>query len=329
MGRLSVFIWFFVCGIPLLAQTTISGQFDLESISVLDARVYLSQIKLEDFPDLSGEATVASTSFDENGHFSFEALQIAKKDAIYRIYVNQFEGALNKVVQADRLFILSRNDRIRFKKSGKPFEVYNNTNDADVEWQRLRKYESALRGFELRTEDSLALAYMGKVKDYAKDSLQILMVKLIGIKQLDQKQLLEKDIVQNPDYYLSLLNQLRQSDLDRSDYLFLENKLAFLTTDMAEEKFRTSTIVNMVLGFSLVVLLIVLFSIRNKRRPLPFATLSNQEQTIQQLILEGKSNKEIAKELFISLSTVKTHITHIYNKLQVSNRRELLQKTRN
>jgi len=47
------------------------------------------------------------------------------------------------------------------------------------------------------------------------------------------------------------------------------------------------------------------------------------------LILQGKSNKEIANELFISLSTVKTHITNIYNKLKVSSRQELLRKTQN
>ncbi|HDZ13708.1 MAG TPA: response regulator transcription factor [Pricia sp.] len=36
--------------------------------------------------------------------------------------------------------------------------------------------------------------------------------------------------------------------------------------------------------------------------------------------------KEIANELFISLSTVKTHITNIYGKLKVSGRQELLRR---
>ncbi|WP_099546353.1 response regulator transcription factor [Maribacter sp. 4G9] len=57
--------------------------------------------------------------------------------------------------------------------------------------------------------------------------------------------------------------------------------------------------------------------------------LSKQERNIRYLILEGKSNKEIANELFISLSTVKSHISNIYSKLRVSDRRELLQKYRN
>ncbi|MGB7394497.1 MAG: LuxR C-terminal-related transcriptional regulator, partial [Pricia sp.] len=43
----------------------------------------------------------------------------------------------------------------------------------------------------------------------------------------------------------------------------------------------------------------------------------------------GKSNKEIAGELFISISTVKTHITNIYGKLKVSSRKELLHRIKN
>ncbi|QIE60931.1 helix-turn-helix transcriptional regulator [Rasiella rasia] len=50
------------------------------------------------------------------------------------------------------------------------------------------------------------------------------------------------------------------------------------------------------------------------------ASLTQQEQTILELILQQKSNKEIAAELFVSVSTVKTHINNIYKKLGVSSR---------
>ena len=54
--------------------------------------------------------------------------------------------------------------------------------------------------------------------------------------------------------------------------------------------------------------------------------LTSQEQKVVNAIKMGKSNKEIAAELFISLSTVKTHINSIYKKLGVSSRKELLSK---
>ena len=39
---------------------------------------------------------------------------------------------------------------------------------------------------------------------------------------------------------------------------------------------------------------------------------------------QGKSNKEIAEELFLSESTVKTHIYNIFRKMDVKNRIEVI-----
>ncbi len=51
--------------------------------------------------------------------------------------------------------------------------------------------------------------------------------------------------------------------------------------------------------------------------------LSNREREIVRLILEGKSNKDISRELYISLHTVKNHAYRIYQKLGVKNRLQL------
>lgn len=312
----------------LYAQTAVSGYVNIED-SESSKEVHLTQIALEDIPNYDKAKKVAVIKIDENGFFQFKKNQISDKNTIYRLYVNRFEKALKDTSQIDQLFILSNQDSIRFKKNKIPFVEYSNTNLADKEWQKLRKFERKLRKVDFKKEDSLSEAYVGNMKSYAKDSLQILMVKLIGIKQLDNKDLLDKDIVKNSDYYVALLNELKESDIERSEYLFLENKLAFLTTEVAEGKYVTSAIINILLGLVMAGLLFFFFRLRNKRNSLPTSDLSRQEKNIQGLIIEGKSNKEIANELFISLSTVKTHITNIYSKLQVSNRQELLHKSHN
>ncbi|NDV16815.1 hypothetical protein GO009_12335 [Muricauda sp. TY007] len=51
--------------------------------------------------------------------------------------------------------------------------------------------------------------------------------------------------------------------------------------------------------------------------------LTPQEQKIVNLMLENKTNKEIASELFVSVSTIKTHINNLYKKLGVSSREEM------
>lgn len=54
--------------------------------------------------------------------------------------------------------------------------------------------------------------------------------------------------------------------------------------------------------------------------------LTSRENEIISLVLEGKSNKEISKTLFIAEVTVKKILSTIYKKLRVKNRRELFQK---
>jgi two-component system nitrate/nitrite response regulator NarL len=48
--------------------------------------------------------------------------------------------------------------------------------------------------------------------------------------------------------------------------------------------------------------------------------LTDREQEILRLIADGKSLPEIAKELYLGLTTVKTHVQHLYEKLGVSDR---------
>ncbi len=52
--------------------------------------------------------------------------------------------------------------------------------------------------------------------------------------------------------------------------------------------------------------------------------ITDREFQLIQLIISGNSNKQISEALGISLRTVETHITHIYDKLGVSRRSELV-----
>lgn len=192
------------------------------------------------------------------------------------------------------------------------------------EWKKLKYFET-----RLNAQTSVQEVQQSEFRDYARDSIKILRVKLLALKILEDRNLLELDITENPDYYLALLTKLKESKINRSEYLFLENKLAFLTTEVVENKYKNSKLVIGLLGFVSIGLVLVVVLMRRKRKGLPIVGLSRQERNIQGLILQGKSNKEIANELFISLSTVKTHITNIYSKLQVSSREELLQKLQN
>ena len=56
--------------------------------------------------------------------------------------------------------------------------------------------------------------------------------------------------------------------------------------------------------------------------------LSKREYEVLRAIADGLSNKQIADKLFVSESTIKTHVSNIYIKLDVKRRTQALQKAK-
>lgn len=56
--------------------------------------------------------------------------------------------------------------------------------------------------------------------------------------------------------------------------------------------------------------------------------LSKREMEILNLLAEGNSNQEIASKLFVSISTVKTHNQHLFDKLDVKRRTQAVEKAK-
>lgn len=65
-------------------------------------------------------------------------------------------------------------------------------------------------------------------------------------------------------------------------------------------------------------------SARQTKQHLQLTDLSKREMEVLQLIASGKSDKEVAEQLFISTKTVNTHKMHILGKLGLKNTAELV-----
>ncbi|MCW3489589.1 response regulator [Dethiobacter alkaliphilus] len=64
----------------------------------------------------------------------------------------------------------------------------------------------------------------------------------------------------------------------------------------------------------------VMCLIRGEKATSQISGLSKREEEILELVGEGKTNKEIGRELFLSEKTVRNHVSRILDKLGVSNR---------
>lgn len=56
--------------------------------------------------------------------------------------------------------------------------------------------------------------------------------------------------------------------------------------------------------------------------------LSKRELDVLQLMAEGLSNQEIAERLFVSLNTIKTHTSNLFEKLGVKRRTQAVEKAK-
>ncbi len=64
----------------------------------------------------------------------------------------------------------------------------------------------------------------------------------------------------------------------------------------------------------------MMLKIRERNKRVLHDDLTNREYEILLLMTEGKTNQEMADQLFIALKTVKTHVSNILSKLEVQDR---------
>ena len=308
--------FFFLCLVLTSAhsfsQSDISGYIPIENTGKKVAIVNLIQLNEETSELKESTKIIASSATDAKGYFHFSK-NLPYQSRFYYVSVSQKDSTIRS-----KKFLLGNEDSIFFKKSAPPLNKYKSTSLSDTEWRKFKIFQNKINKKK---------KFLEEIRAYSKDSLQILAVKLVSIRELEKKQLLDKDIALNKVYYALLLKELKESDMNPVEYLFFELKLAKFKIKNVEESYSISKSLNFMLGFLILGMLFFVYRSRTSKQTT--AVLSKQELAIKNLILEKKSNKEIATELFISVSTVKTHITNLYKKLAVVNRTELVTRFTN
>ncbi|WP_271711490.1 LuxR C-terminal-related transcriptional regulator [Marinigracilibium pacificum] len=339
-------ILFILCliGNYCYGQYSISGYLDTPE---KNKRVYLCLLQFDEVNALDPDQIITSTVTDSLGYFSFEGSLLSDKHALYRIYSNldeNVEGAQKYDIEDLKNFhnfIFSNTDTIVFEKNKKLwFSSYKNTNPIDKEWRTHNDYAQKLHSefLDLNNEKiskQTTDQFLRELKSYVLEKESHPLTTIILIAGLP-KSAIKKDLGDNPEFYIQLLSQLNDYYNNSSYALQYKSFLDMLYRSETKEKMAFFKKLSYALGFlcllflgGIVFLIIKLKHTRTlQQTPIDFS-LTSQEEKVAELMIDNKSNKEIASELFISLNTVKTHIRNLYAKLEVSNRTEFMEKFKN
>jgi len=151
-----------------------------------------------------------------------------------------------------------------------------------------------------------------EIKTYA-DTCSLPLLSLYALYNINYSE----DYDNNPAFYRRYLHKWRSQ---KSSY-FRE----FRSSIRAEIK--PARIIS-IIGGSVILIIIVAMAIYYKREKKnnknPISRLTIQERKVLDLLKQGKSNKEIAEECSVSVSTIKSHVNSIYSKLDVRSRKEIM-----
>lgn len=307
--------------------------------------VYLSLLKYDEETLINNDQILFSTNTDSSGYFEFTGQLLSARDKLYRIHANLTDANGLQLMSDEQVnnfqnFIFSNDDTVFFEKvADKWFQKNTNTNLADAEWRKLNRYERAFSGrYNISTNEEairqVQQDLLQKIKNYTLDSLKSPLVMLLAFSDIENRSdELKADFEKEPEFYYQLQEKLQDHYAGASYYLQYQSRLSDLSHDLIQKQYHFHRILNYILGGVVVGLIVLVIILAKKKVGYTLeesvemrSILTNQEERIAQLIGENRSNKEIAEELFISLSTVKTHIRNLYAKLGVNDRQQLMHK---
>ena len=335
-------ILFFFC--LARGQYHFSGNVSEENIGT---SIYLSMV--EDYRKSSRtylDQIIKKVNVDSTGFFQFQGDNLPESNGIYRIHLDPCDADSSDMHflgncgnSPNVLFIASNKDTVQLPTS---FEdqalcTINSTNPKSQLLLEIEgfKEEMIFDFTEYRSETNQKLnlekwfATLQKHGETATEPLvELYIYDFLSDKKNETYGYYLQDLLQNP-YYDMLLNRLEAVYPNRS---FTKQYRAEITADKQMAGFERPPTTYWVWIVALLLAVSLSFNIslflkqaRAKKNQNALQKLTGQEQKIVDHIRQGKSNKEIAALLFVSHSTVKTHINNLYKKLNVSSREAILE----
>ncbi len=318
----------------------IKGQLNLSE--EWQSQVFLSTInKLDDYYSANPEDIIQVGYVQEDGSFSISGNNLPPEDRFYRLYTikkdnSEFDACLYGEDHNFIHLILNNNTEVEVHTDPDHFAPFGNYsvigNSPNVGLQRLSTliYPSFyFHKIKFHSELQFSQEKLNRDLFEFADTCQQSLVALAAIINTD----MDKYYPIEENRYSELGQQLQETMPGHNYTRDYFRKINYHKGDSAEAHLPIWVFL-MFGAFACFFIWAVatINSLKKKIATIPKTAPSTptpikpqftpQEEKILQLILEEKSNKEIAATLFIELSTVKTHINKLYSKLGAKNRAE-------
>lgn len=340
---LSIFSFLFFQGI--FAQYSFEGYID-ETLK--DGEIFLSLV--EDYRKLSGvynEQILVKTKADTTGYFSFTGNNLPADNRMYRIHVDTCPNdapntshIMGHCKNSKEIIFIANNTSTLQLPTSFANEVFCKVVSEDKRAEAFLKIDSlrndmhyAFNSYRSEANRKINTEKWFTIFQQYGEQLQEPLAELYIYSFLsDRSSLLHTyylEDLKNNNYYQDLLLRLQEKYPDTGYTQQYEAELIadqYLINSISQKAkvpwwlyfIGIVSILSIVGNFY--------FFGKWKKAKEPKITdqnLSNQEKKVLDLILDNKTNKEIATSLFVSVSTVKTHINNVYRKLNVSSREEV------
>ena len=291
--------------------------------------VYLSYLQsFDDEYAISNDIIISTAAIDGQGNYSFDLKDIPDQWSYLRLHIVKKNMSPNSLIIGSRdennYFLIAKRDSQIKLHHGNYVPVFSNTQMEGVTFtedfetiRKLSKYPTTL-------DYSQGVVEREFIQEIVTEKLKQIITKSenpMVVAYAFHNYDFQKDLTSDQMFYNQVYDEWQSTD-----NLYLQSFMNLLSMSDASDDFSSpGKDLNRI--WFLIPVFIALsalgwFTFRKSKSTLD--SLSVQERKIFQMLREGKSNKDIAAACNIELSTVKSHVSNIYSKLNIKSRKEAI-----
>ncbi len=300
--------------------------------------MYLSAVNsFKDLNTASYDFLIAAAEIDSTGHFYFDLDALPTEDRLYRLHISKKGDPISTIIIGSKEqnylhFVMNNQSIIEFK--ARENQNFPNMSvlghPANQELEKLIQNRKSLHiPLDIPTEENRKLLRNSVYQKYQSigEQSQSSLISLLAIHFMEEIRPSTEVLSEYAD-----LGKILAENGDSSPYAqaFID-KLGFIEYQNSDSP--PTGYWWLLIPF---LLLVGILTYRKMGKSEPAAnispeasksngeSLSVRERKVLELLRDGKTNKEISSDLHIEVSTVKSHVHSIYNKLGIRSRKDLV-----